>query len=55
MFDWISFLDKHGIEYSTRGPSTSRGNVYVHCSFCGQADQGKHLGISLEGKGVWKK
>lgn len=56
-FDWEAFLEKEGIEYKTRGPSTSRGNLYVHCPFCGDADQGQHMGISVEGKGwgCWKQ
>lgn len=50
-FDWTTFLDQRGIDYADRGPSTSRGNVYIHCPFCGDADQGRHMGISVENKG----
>lgn len=50
-FDWQAFLDKQGIEYVTRGPSTSRGNLYIHCPFCGDADEGRHMGVSIENKG----
>jgi hypothetical protein len=57
MFDWIAFLDKHGIEYTERGPSTAKGNVYTHCPFCVASDQGRHMGISLNGKGwgCWRE
>jgi len=50
-FDWPRFLDANRIEYIDRGPSTAKGNVYVHCPFCGEADQGNHMGVSLYGKG----
>lgn len=56
MFDWPRFLDANRIEYIDRGPSTAKGNVYVRCPFCGDADQGHHMGVSLHGKGwgCWK-
>src|ERR1700749_2815452 len=56
MFDWVYFLESRGIEYSDRGPSTSRGNVYIHCVFCGDEDQGRHMGVSILGRGwgCWK-
>lgn len=55
-FEWVSFLDRHGIEYRTQGKSTAKDNVYIHCVFCGQADEGHHMGISLanRGWGCWK-
>lgn len=55
--NWLEFLEAHNIEYISRGPSTSRDNVYVHCIFCGDADRGYHLGISLNGKGwgCWRE
>lgn len=54
--DWIKFLKKNKIDYVEKGPSTAKGNVYVKCVFCGEADQGFHLGISLSNKGwgCWK-
>ena len=56
-FDWQNFLDKHGVEYADRGPSTAKGNLYIACPFCGQADQGKHMGVSLHGRGwgCWRE
>ena len=51
MFDWQRFLDSQGIEYSERGASTAKGNLYVKCPFCGDADQGKHMGLSTAGRG----
>lgn len=55
-FDWPNFLQTRGIEYVDRGPSTAKGNVYVHCPMCGGADRGHHMGIALDGRGwgCWK-
>ncbi|HKX35867.1 MAG TPA: hypothetical protein VJM79_04270, partial [Rhizorhapis sp.] len=50
-FDWQVFLTRHSIDFTTSGPSTSRGNLYVHCPFCGSADAGHHMGVSLTGRG----
>lgn len=57
MFDWQSFLERQGIDFATSGPSTSKDNLYVHCPFCGEADQGHHMGISIKGKGwgCWRE
>lgn len=48
-FNWQTFLDANHIEYV---PGV-RGNVEVHCPFCGHADHSHHMSISLEGKG-WR-
>lgn len=52
-FNWISFLDSHNIYYATSGPNVSRGNIAVHCPFCGTADKSQHMSIHLESKG-WR-
>ena len=52
-FEWISFLDSHGIFYATSGPNVSRGHVAVHCPFCGPADPSQHMSINIAGAG-WK-
>lgn len=52
-FNWISFLDSHRIFYATSGPNVSRGNIAVHCPFCGSADKSQHMSIHLESKG-WR-
>lgn len=49
--NWVSFLEQRGIEFVDRGPSTSKDNIYVACPFCGDADHGHHMGISLKGSG----
>lgn len=49
-FDWQAFLERHGIENTTRGHT--HGNVGVRCPFCPD-DPSHHMGISLEGKG-WR-
>lgn len=45
-FDWLAFLEAHGIDYEDR-----KGNLYVRCPMCGEADQGHHMGLSTQGKG----
>jgi len=49
MFDWLRFLNTYGIDYTNRGHS--RGNIGIHCPFCGMADHGAKMGISLHGRG----
>ncbi len=51
-FDFVTFLDKHSIEYVLRGPNVARGNINISCPFCGHADNSHHLGISLD-SGAW--
>lgn len=41
-----------GIPVLEKGHSVSRGNFNIQCPFCGQADQGHHMGIKL-GNGWW--
>jgi len=57
MFDWLRFLENHRIEYMTSGPNVARGNVAVHCPFCGHEDRSQHMSINLSGKGwrCWRK
>jgi hypothetical protein len=50
-FDWTSFLNRHNIEYVTKGHSVSKDNIAIHCPFCGAADEGYHMAISLRGYG----
>jgi hypothetical protein len=51
-FDWERFLTAKGIPFATRGHNVARGNVTVHCPFCGASDTGQHMGINLE-NGFW--
>jgi len=46
MIDWIQLLSRNSIPYREE-----RHNIYVHCIWCGAADQGMHLGISTRGAG----
>ena len=50
------FLQQHHIPFIDRGPNVGRGNVNIHCPFCGGSDPSKHLGVHLEtGKwGCWR-
>lgn len=50
-FEWLPFLDAHHIFYATSGSNVSRGNVAVHCPFCGPADQSQHMSIAINGRG----
>lgn len=47
-FDWRKFCRGHGVEYVTEGKSTTKGNINIRCPFCGEADHGHHLGLSLD-------
>lgn len=47
IFDWRAFCDTHRVPYVETGPSAARGNIYVHCPFCGADDPSEHLGLSL--------
>lgn len=49
MFDWVKFLNEHGVEFRREGGL----NVSVWCPLCGEADRSKHLAISLRGRG-WR-
>lgn len=50
-FDWPRFFERYHIDYSTSGPNTSAGNAVIHCPWCGVADHGQHLSVSLQGRG----
>lgn len=50
-FDWQAFVERQGIEYATKGPSTAKNNIYIRCPFCGSSAEGRKMGISLDGKG----
>lgn len=53
MFDLQRFFDQHGIKYRTSGANVSRGNIAIHCPFCGPDDPSEHLSVNIEGKG-WR-
>lgn len=52
-FDLIRFFEQHRIDYSDHGPNISKGNVVIHCPFCGADDPSQHLSVSINGKG-WR-
>lgn len=60
MINWPDLLRAHHIEFTDRGPSTAKGNLYTKCPWCRGADRGFHLGIHLgrgknwKGYGCWK-
>lgn len=47
-FDWKRFCQRNGIEFVEYGPNTARGNISIHCPFCGPADPSQHLGLKLD-------
>lgn len=51
-FDVKDFLERQNIFYRERGPGVKKGNIIIHCPYCGSEDVGEHLGISLS-NGVW--
>lgn len=50
--DFQRLLDEERIEYVTRGKNVKRGELNIHCPFCGSADPSFHLGINLD-TGYW--
>ena len=50
MFDWLNFLNRHGISYVDTGRNVRRNNISMPCVLCGD-DPSENLGISLVGKG----
>lgn len=57
MFSWLAFLQRHQIPYKESGSHTHKGNVYVWCPWCRDADQNKfRLGLHLTSTrfGCWK-
>lgn len=53
MVDWEEILTRNHIDYKPG----SGANIETHCSWCGYADEGMHLSISLEGLGYhcWRR
>src|SRR4029077_17798771 len=53
MFDFIAFFKAYNVEYRESGPNVGKDHVVIHCPFCGAADEGQHLSVSLLGRG-WR-
>ena len=51
-FDWIDFLNRHGIPYVDSGHGVVSGNINIKCPWCGTRDPSYHMGIHLT-RGVW--
>lgn len=49
--EWLEFLRGRNIPYSDKGANVSAGNVVVQCPFCGLADKGMHMSISVQNRG----
>lgn len=54
--NWERLLQQHGVEFIERGSNVKRGNINIHCPFCGAADPSHHMGINLETSwwGCWR-
>ncbi len=44
----IDILRQRGIHYIESGRNVKRGNLNIHCPWCGDADRSEHLGINIE-------
>jgi hypothetical protein len=55
-FDWPQFLTQHNISYITTG-KVGRNDLGCQCPFCGNADTGYNMSISLIGRGwyCWRQ
>lgn len=49
-FDWLQFVKVRHINYVAAGPNTAKGNISIHCPFCGGADRSMHMGLSLNAR-----
>lgn len=47
-FNWERFCTTRNIEYVTSGPSSTVGNINIHCPYCGDADPSYHMGLHLK-------
>jgi len=52
VLNWEAVLIKHRIPFITHGKNVKRGNLNVHCPFCGSADPSQHMGIDPD-TGWW--
>jgi hypothetical protein len=46
MVNLRQLFGKHGISFADRGKNVSRGNLSLHCPWCGSSDRSNHLAIS---------
>lgn len=57
-FDWLAFCKQRRIPFEREGKSTAKGNISIHCPFCGAADRAHHMGLSLNVRepfwGCWR-
>lgn len=56
-FDWERFLQSNNIEFAEHGHGSTRGNLAIHCPFCGADDEGLHMSIATNGAGwrCWRR
>ena len=52
MIDFPTLLRKNSVAFITSGANVAKGNINIHCPFCGSADPSYHLGIRLS-DGAW--
>lgn len=51
-FDWHGFVNQRSIHYVESGSNVARGNINVHCPFCGSSDTSEHMGLNIS-SGAW--
>jgi hypothetical protein len=51
MFDWPVFLADHNVPFVSKGANIGHNEIGICCPYCGHADSGQHLAISLLGRG----
>lgn len=50
----IKLLEQYNVRYVTDGPNTAKGNINVHCPWCGDGDPSEHLGIRVDNSGQYQ-
>lgn len=45
-FDWLKFVQTHGVHFVDRGPNTARNHISVKCPYCPD-DPSEHMGLHL--------
>ena len=50
----MKLLEQHNVDYVTNSPNTAKGNINVHCAWCGDSDPSHHLGIRVDYSGRYQ-
>ena len=52
VINWRDVLTRAKIPFVERGKNVGRGEINIHCPFCGSADPSHHMGLNME-SGYW--